>query len=70
MQDTRVGDFSCAVCAYANTGSVAYNTFLIAKYFPASPTIYDKEYAGKQLSLVSLSTAFVLLYLQNSCSAQ
>ena len=46
LQDTRVGDFSCAVSASANVGSVAYNTCLIAKYFPANPTIYDRAYTG------------------------
>ena len=46
LQDTRVGDFSCAVTASPNVGSVACNTFLLAKYCPAQPSIYDREYTG------------------------
>ena len=50
LQDTRIGDFSCAVSACANTGSVSCNTCLIAKYSPAHPTIVDREYTGKCLN--------------------
>lgn len=49
LQDTRIGDFSCAVSACANTGSVSCNTCLIAKYSPAHPTIVDRDYTGKCL---------------------
>ena len=46
VQDTRVGDFSCAISASASNSAVACNTFLIAKYSPAQPSIYDREYSG------------------------
>lgn len=46
-QDTRAGDFSCAAAASVNSGSIAYNTCFISKYFPAQPTIYDREYTGR-----------------------
>ncbi|KAL3160109.1 hypothetical protein ABBQ32_010887 [Trebouxia sp. C0010 RCD-2024] len=58
-RDTRVGDFSCAVSASLSVGSVACNTFLLAKYSPAQPSIYDMEYAddvlhyGQKLRIVA-----------------
>ncbi|KAL0027877.1 hypothetical protein WJX77_012447 [Trebouxia sp. C0004] len=48
-RDTRVGDFSCAVSATVSNDSVACNTFLIAKYSPAQPSIYDREYLDDAL---------------------
>ncbi|DBB17637.1 TPA: hypothetical protein ACH3X3_002681 [Trebouxia sp. C0006] len=48
-RDTRVGDFSCAVSATVSNGSVACNTFLIGKYRPAQPSIYDREYSDDAL---------------------
>ena len=78
-QDTRVGDFTCAVAASASNGSVACNTFLIAKYSPAQPSIYDREYAGMPLlhpayvargdqSAASLPQEEPLLSLRRNCN--
>ena len=62
LQDTRVGDFSCAVSAAPSIGPVACNTFLLAKYNPAQPSIYDREYAGTYI------TPSHFKYMQQTCS--
>lgn len=64
LQDTRVGDFSCAVTASPSIGSVACNTFLLAKYCPAQPSIYDREYAG----IPHLLKTYLMQHAVVSCS--